>query len=141
MSLRPIDEIDEHAQVGLRSSTGCLWLVDAKGVEYRPPAWLCRLLRVAECVGEDRLRADLRALMGVTASLDLIRDRTHDLAAPASLQGELAGIAKQLAAGDMVIIDPATIVARRIIDAVQAAQATCDCHPPPDVSITAEGST
>lgn len=147
MSLRPIDELDEHAQVGLRSAPGCLWLVDAAGVEYRPPAWLCRLLRVAEGVGEERLRADLRAALGITASIDLIRDRkhAHDLAAPIHVQGELAGIATQLAAGDVVIIDPSTIVARRIIAAVQGAgrleQAAstaqyeaCDGHRPADGS-------
>jgi hypothetical protein len=114
-TLRPIDELAEDAQISLRYNAGCVWLEDAAGVEYRPPAWLARALRMSERLGELHNQAVLREALGIKSTQDLVQLAGKALGGePPSVRGELARIHDQLENGDAVIIEPGSVIAQRI---------------------------
>lgn len=112
-TMRPIDEIKPDAKLTIHQNAAITWLRDQEGIDYQLPGWLVKVLNLAEERGGDLARAEIREALGLLP----------DGAPFTRIVHELGGIHDALEHGDTVIIDPGSVKATRIRDAMNAPDA------------------
>lgn len=97
-----LQQLPSDAQLRVRRNAARLWLVDASGNEYEPPAWLRRLVEHVEDQAGEATRREIRDALALPHDVILRLLST----VPDTVLSQLAAICTQLNAAEEVIISP-----------------------------------